>query len=128
MDSSATFTWESLPEYRYLQRFAYSLGRIFKSLPRSWRRRCERPLVRGTSLLAATITMANLDVPPGEEDLPRDVRRDASEAALEAVSVLREGVTILKDARKGSKPDLLVALDLLDRIEEAIRNNPALAA
>jgi hypothetical protein len=125
MKEHVVYTWEQLPEYRYTQRFAYSLGRVLASLRPRWRRRVEGGMSRAAVLISRGIVLANADIAAGEEDLSPAERRLARESALEAVEISREGLTLLRSARLGSRPDIMVALELLERIEEGIRQRPA---
>jgi hypothetical protein len=124
MKEQVVYSWESLPEYRYTQRYAYSLGRVLASLKPRWRRRFARCMSQSATLIATGITMANLDLPPGAEPLPVEDREEARQAALDAVALAREVLRLLQEARQGSAPDILVALDLLERVEEAMRRRP----
>jgi len=114
------YSWEWLPEYRYTQRYGYSLGRILASMRPRARRRAERPLCQAAVTISVCISMSNFDIPPGEGDLPLEDRLRAREAALSAIMLSRRMLHLLRSGRQASRPDLMVALDLLERVEAGI--------
>ncbi len=115
MDPPILYAWERLPEYRATQQFSRCLGRIFASLPPRLRPRVERPLIRATVMIGQGIVGMNAEVPAGQlSPQQRDALRDAG---LASIALCTEGLELLKQAGLGSRPDLLAALELLERIE-----------
>ena len=120
MDPRIRYDWELLPEYVTAQQFARCLGRILASLPPGVRRRVSRPLVGSATLIAQGIAGANAEAPP-EAPLSMEDREVFRGTALRAVRLCRTGLGLLRDDGVGSRPDLLVALELLERIEGSVR-------
>lgn len=120
MDHDTIYSWENLPEYIALQQYSRCLGRIFRSL--SWRRRRRAiPTMTGAAILMAQgIAGFNADLPPGETITARE-REVFRKGALVGLRDSREGLEKLAAARKVSRPDILVARELLERIESGIR-------
>lgn len=120
MDQDTIYSWEQLPEYIALQQYSRCLGRIFRSL--SWRRRRKAiPTMTGAAILMAQgIAGFNADMPP-DEPLTASEREVFRKGALVGLRESRHGLEELADARKVSRPDLLVAGELLERIEAGIR-------
>ncbi|MBI4409150.1 MAG: hypothetical protein HY561_05550 [Gemmatimonadetes bacterium] len=120
MEPEIVYTWERRPEYRATLQFSRSLGRVLASLPRRVRWKCERPLVRGATMIGIGIAGANADPCPGEL-ISCEEREAFRDAALEAVRLCREGLETLRETGFGSRPDLLVTLELLERIESGLK-------
>jgi hypothetical protein len=114
------YTWEELPEYRWTQQLGRCIGRILVSMPRHYRTKLGRTLVRAPMLIAQGIAGANADMPPGD-DLTADQREAFRGGCLAAVDICRDALRLLKSHRLGSLPDVLVALELLERIAEAVQ-------
>lgn len=119
MDPRIRYDWELLPEYVTAQQYARCLGRILASLPVQVRRRVSRPLVGSATLIAQGIAGANAEAPP-EAPLSVEDREVFRRTALRAVRLCRTGLGLLRDEGVGSRPDLLVALELLERIEGSV--------
>ncbi|HEX6307972.1 MAG TPA: hypothetical protein VFZ69_07280 [Longimicrobiales bacterium] len=111
--------WERLPEYRATQQLARSIGRILMSLPPRARRITGRALIRAPLLIARGIAGANAELPPGL-GLTREERDEYLRCALDALELLRGLLRMLRGERLGSQPDLLVGLELLERIEQGL--------
>lgn len=118
--SDVVYAWEELPEYRCTQQLGRSIGRILVSLPAHFRRKLGRTLIRGSVLIAQGIAGANAEMPPGD-DLSSDEREAFRSSCLGSVEVCRDALDLLRSQRIGSLPDILVALELLDRIESGVR-------
>lgn len=71
-------------------------------------------------LMAQGIAGFNADVPPDESLTARE-REVFRKGALAGLRDSRDGLEELADARKVSRPDVLVARELLERIEAGIR-------
>jgi len=127
MSDDVLYEWERLPEYRATQQLARSTGRILTSLPKRVRLMIGRTMLRGPILIARGIAGANAELPPDEE-LTTHERELFRTSALEAIVLLRDAYRLLRDGRIGSQPDLLVALDLLERIEAGLRSHQPRAA
>lgn len=118
--SNVVYTWEDFPEYHATQQLSRCIGRILASLPSRTRTAIGRTLVRGPMLVAQSIAGASADMPPGEV-MPIEERETFRRGAIDGVQLLRDALQLLKAERLGSVPDLLAALELLDRIEEWVR-------
>lgn len=124
MGPEAIYAWESLPEYLATQQYSRCLGRLFRSLPRRVRRRVVRPMTGAAVLIAQGIAGFNADLPPSELLSARE--REAFRArALTGIRASREGLEALARVRRVSRPDLLVADELLERIEGSLRTAEA---
>jgi hypothetical protein len=121
MHEKALYDWETLPEYLATQQYARCLGRIFRSLPRRIRRGAEWPMTRAAILISQGIAGFNAEPGP-EERLTARERELFREGALEGIAASREGLDLLGEVRRVSRPDILVARELLERIEESIRS------
>ena len=120
MERDTVYSWENLPEYVAVQQYSRCLGRIFRSLPRRIRRRVIGPLSGAAVLIGHGIVGFNADLPPSERmtAAEREVYR---RAALQGLRDSREGLDRLDEVRRVSRPDLLVARELLARIETSVR-------
>lgn len=124
MGPEAIHSWESLPEYVTTQQYGRCLGRLFRSLPRRVRRKVLFPMTGAAVAIAQGIAGFNADVPPPELRSARE-REAFRERALAGIRVSREGLEALEQVRRVSRPDLLVAKELLDRIEGSLRTAEA---
>ncbi|MBR9988613.1 MAG: hypothetical protein KFH98_02600 [Gemmatimonadetes bacterium] len=115
-----TYTWEDLPEYRCTQQLGRCVGRIVVSMPPRYRLKLGRMLIRGSVLIAQGIAGANADMPPDDELSPAE-REAFRNGCLGSVEVCRDALRLMRSQRIGSVPDILVALELLDRIEAGVR-------
>lgn len=124
MDHETIYGWESLPEYVALQQYGRCLGRIFRSL--SWRRRRTAiPILTGAALLMAQgIAGFNAELPP-DERITAGEREVFRQGALAGLRESRDGLEELAGERRVSRPDILVAQELLERIEAGLRGREA---
>ena len=114
------YAWEELPEYRCTQQLGRCIGRILMSLPIHYRRRLGRTLIRGSVLIAQGIAGANAEMPP-EVDLTTAEREAFRSGSIGAIAICRDALRVLRQEGVGRLPDILVALELLDRIESSVR-------
>ena len=114
------YAWEDLPEYRCTQQLGRCIGRILVSLPVHYRRRVGRSLIRGSVMIAQGIAGANAEMPPEVELTPQE-REAFRSGCIGAISICRDALCILRTEGLGRLPDILVALELLDRIESSVR-------
>lgn len=121
MSWPVAFSWESLPEYRCTQRYGYSMGRVVSSIPPVLQQRCGDFLSRMAVMMAKGIALANLEVPSGDPAVPDTERLEALGAALEAIGVSRELMKDLRGLPGVSEADILVSLDLLERVESGVQ-------
>jgi hypothetical protein len=112
-----SYTWEEFPEYRATQQLSRCIGRILMSLPPRARKAIGRTLIRTPMLIAQSIAGASADMPPGE-GLTIDERETFRTNGLAGIHLLRDTLRALRAERLGSVPDLMAALELVDRIEE----------
>ena len=119
MEPGIVFGWERLPEYIAAQQYGRCLGRIFGSLPRRVRRRVMQPMTGAALMIAEGIAGFNAELPP--ETLSDRERELFRSRALEGVRLSREALEVVRRVRRASRPDLLVAAELLDRIEGSVR-------
>lgn len=115
-----TYDWETLPEYLATQQYARCLGRILCSLPTRVRKRVQVPLSGSAILIAQGIAGFNAELPPSEPLTMAD-REAFRRRALDGIRWSRRGVRLLRPLRGVSQADLLVADELLERVEERIR-------
>lgn len=120
MEQDVVYEWEKLPEYIATQQYSRCLGRIFRSLPWMVRRRVMRPMTSYAIQIAVGISGFNAELPPSEP-LPPAEREAFRKRALEHIRLSREGLEPLKHVRRASRPDLMAANELLDRIDERMR-------
>jgi hypothetical protein len=121
MEPDIIYSWERLPEYVATQQYSRCLGRILRSLPWWVRRRAVRPMTGAAVLIAQGIAGLNADVPPSETLSARE-REEFRARALVGIRASREGLEALADVRRASRPDLLAARELLERIEAGVRD------
>lgn len=114
------YRWEDLPEYRCTQQLGRCVGRILVTLPRRYRRELGRVLIRGSVHIAQGIAGANAEMPP-DDDLSREDREKFRRGCLASVEICRDALRLLLSQKVGSVPDILVALELLERIEAGVR-------
>lgn len=72
-------------------------------------------------MMAKGIALANLEVPSGDPPVPDAERLEALGAALEAIGVSRELMKDLRGLPGISEADIMVSLDLLERVESGVR-------
>jgi hypothetical protein len=123
MSTGRMYVWESYPEYVALQQFNRCLGRILTSLPRRHQRRSGRILFPAAVFMAQGIAGAHAELGPGEE-LPLADREQFRTIGLESLTVSRDRLLRLKKRSLGSQPDVLAALELLERVESGLRTRP----
>jgi hypothetical protein len=123
MSTDRMYAWESYPEYMALQQFSRCLGRILSSLPRRHQRRSARILFPAAVFMAQGIAGAHAELTPGEE-MPLAEREQFRSMGLESLTASRARLLGLKARSLGSQPDLLVALELLERVESGLRTRP----
>jgi hypothetical protein len=123
MSTDRMYAWERYPEYVALQQFSRCLGRILSSLPRRHQRRSGRILFPAAVFMAQGIAGAHAELRPGEE-MPLAEREQFRSIGLESLTVSRERLLRLKSRSLGSQPELLVALELLERVESGLRTRP----
>jgi hypothetical protein len=123
MSTDRMYVWESYPEYMALQQFSRCLGRILSSLPRRHQRRSARVLFPAAVFMAQGIAGAHAELRPGE-DMPLAEREQFRSMGLESLTASRARLLGLKARSLGSQPDLLVALELLERVESGLRTRP----
>lgn len=111
------YSWERLPEVIASQEYSRCLGRLFASLPRRVARKSIEPLTRAAVRLGAGIVACNLDVPPGEEDLPPEDQAEFRRDAMEALQESRRAIQRFRRRRHGDPDEIARALELLDRTE-----------
>lgn len=121
MDQEAVYRWETLPEYVATQQYSRCLGRIFRSLPRRVRRKVVEPMTGAAILMSQGIAGFNADVPPSQS-LTTGEREAFRRRALTGIRWSREGLELLEGVRRASRPDLLAAAELLERIESGVRS------
>lgn len=114
------YRWECLPEYIATQQYSRCLGRIFASLPRRVRRRAVGPMTRAALLIGNGIAGFNAELQP-DESLTEAERETFREAALAGIECSREGLQMLGQVPRASRSDLLMADELLERIESGVR-------
>lgn len=114
--ANVVHAWEEFPEYHATQQLSRCIGRILVSLPRRMRRALGRTLIRAPMLIAQGIAGANAEMPEGEV-MSIEEREKFRHTAIEGSRVLRDALQLLRAERLGSMPDLLAALELVDRIE-----------
>jgi hypothetical protein len=123
MRTDRMYTWESYPEYIALQQFSRCLGRILCSLPRRHQRRSGRILLPAAVFMAQGIAGAHAELRPGEE-MALSEREQFRSIGLESLDASRERLLRLRSRSLGSQADLLVALELLERVEAGLRTRP----
>jgi hypothetical protein len=123
MSTDRMYAWESYPEYMALQQFSRCLGRILSSLPQRHQRRSARILFPAAVFMAQGIAGAHAELRPGEQ-MPLAEREQFRSIGLESLTVSRARLLRLKSRSLGSRPDLLVALELLERVESGLRTRP----
>ena len=117
------YRWENLPEYRCTQQLGRCIGRILVTLPRRYRPELGRVLIRGSIHIAQGIAGANAEMPP-DDDLSQDDREKFRLGCLLSIAICRDALRLLLSQKAGSIPDLLVALELLERIDAGVRQRP----
>jgi len=120
MENDAIYAWESLPEYLAAQQYSRCLGRIFRSLPWWVRLRAITPMTRAAVAIGVGITGFNAEVPPSERMTTAE-REAFRRVALQGLAASREGLEWLSRVRRASKADILVAGELIERIEASVR-------
>lgn len=118
---NVVYRWEELPEYRCTQQLGRCIGRILVSLPGRYRWKLGRMLIRGSTLIAQGIAGANAEMPP-DDDLTTAEREAFRSGCLASVEVCRDALRLLKTQRIGSQPNIIVSLELLDRIEASVKH------
>lgn len=124
MDQEATYRWETLPEYVAAQQYSRCLGRVFRSLPRRVRRKVVEPMTGAAILMSQGIAGFNADV-PASESLTAGEREAFRRRALTGIRWSREGLELLEGVRRASRPDLVAAAELLERVESGVRSAEA---
>jgi hypothetical protein len=123
MSTNDTYHWERYPEYLALQQFSRCLGRVLASLPVRQRLRNGRILVPAAVFMAQGIAGAHADTGP-EDALPPECRERFRQVGLESAQLSKVFLTHLKERRRVSRPDLLAALELLERVESGLATRP----
>jgi hypothetical protein len=117
------YPWESFPEYIATQQYSRCMGRIIASLPKSARRRAQKPLVECAVLIAQGIAGAHAETPSAQA-YTRSDREVFRDAALASLSVSRMCLNALRGEGHGSPADMFAALELLERVESGLRSRP----
>lgn len=112
--------WEQLPEVATNRQYVRCLDRLIQSLPEATRRRLFRPMLRAavaTGAGAACFHAARLNgaQPTAEE------RESHRQRALDGIRASREGLGRIRAMGGADEAELLVAGELLDRVEELLR-------
>ncbi len=123
MHLEPVYPWESLPEHLAAQEYSRCLGRILASLPRRHARKAARPLAIAAVRIAAGITGANVDLPPGYE-MPVEERAMFRQESLEGLDYSRQALRRFHKRRIGDRAQIRSALELLDQIERWINAGP----
>lgn len=120
MKADATDRWEALPEFRATRTYVRCVDRLFQSLPHRVRWRMLQP-----TLTAAVSIGTGIACFHGRYDLARRVTPDEREGhrqrALDGIRVSIEGLDEIATVRGADRAELLVARELLDRIEGSLR-------
>jgi hypothetical protein len=125
MNGADGYSWEALPEYRWAQRYGYSVGRVLASVPPRWRARCTDLLGRAAALISTGIALANAEPGPGDAAVPDGERLQMLELGLDMLAMSRDLLRKLRRLPDASAADIMVALELLERVESGMQRQAA---
>lgn len=120
MQNDPIHHWESLPEYIAAQQYSLCLGRIFRSLPWWVRWRIVRPMTGAAVAIAGGIAGFHAELAPGER-MTTTEREAFRLMTLGGLRASCEGLDSVSRVRHVSRADILVARELIERIEASVR-------
>lgn len=121
MPQNAANSWETLPEFIASRTFVRCVDRLFQSLPPEVQWKMFQPMLSATVSISAGIACFHGEpVPPRRYD--RREREESRERALDAIRAAREGLDKIERVPTANRAELMVARELLERIEGSVRD------
>lgn len=120
MEQETIGGWEQLPEVVTNRQYVRCLDRLVQSLPESARVRLFRPLVSAAVSTGAGAACFHAALLNGSTPTPEE-RESHRQRALKGIRASRKGLRRIGRIRGADRAELLVAGELLDRIEEMLR-------
>ncbi len=117
------YRWENYPEYEAAMQYGRCLGRILSSMQRNERKQARKPLVMRAIGMANGIAGAHAEV-GSDQPLPREDREAFRSVGLKAVAATRDCLLDVRRRAAANAADLAAAIELLERVEEGLRNRP----
>lgn len=120
MEQETVGGWEQLPEVVTNRQYVRCLDRLVQSLPASSRLRQFRPMVSAAVSIGTGAVCFHAELLDGSPPTPEE-RESHRQRALEGIRASREGLERIRGIRDADRAELLVAGELLDRLEEMLR-------
>lgn len=112
--------FENLPEFLTTRTYVRCLDRLFQSLPVEVQWRLLAPMIAAAASIGAGIACFHGDPEPPRRFSPEKREADRGRA-LEGIRVSRERLDEIARVPGADRAELLVARELLDRIEGSVR-------
>lgn len=116
----ATHRFESLPEFLATRTYVRCLDRLFQTLPPDVQRRLFAPMVSAAVGIGSGIACLHGDPEPPRRYSVAE-REESRQQALAGVRVSRERLDEVAGVPGADRAELLVARELLNRIEGSLR-------
>lgn len=120
MSSNALNRWERLPEYLASRTYVRCLDRLFQSLPPETQWRMFQPMLSAAVSIGTGIACFHGDFLLPELGTAAE-REGHRQRALEGIRASRDGLEEIAAVPGASRADLMVARELLERIEGSVR-------
>jgi hypothetical protein len=115
-----TQRFEALPEFMATRTYVRCLDRLFQSLPPSVQRRLAAPVVLAAVRIGSGIACLHGDPEPPQR-FSAEEREESRQRALAGLRSSREQLDEIAMVPGADGAELLVARELLDRIEGSVR-------
>lgn len=115
-----THAFEDLPEFVATRTYVRCLDRLFQTVPPRVQWRLFGPVISAAVSIGAGIACFHGDPDPPRR-FTREDREASRERALEGLRASRERLDEIADVPGADRAELLVARELLDRIEGSVR-------
>lgn len=121
MEQETVGGWEQLPELVTNRQYVRCLDRLAQSLP-AWRRwPLGAPMVSAAVSIGSGAACFHAALLDGSPPTPEE-RESHRQRALDGIRESREGLERIRGIRGADRAELLVAAELLDRIEQMLRD------
>lgn len=121
MEQETVGGWEQLPEIITNRQYVRCLDRLVQSLPEPDRWRLFTPMVSAAASIGGGAVCFHAALLDGAPPTPEE-RESHRQRALDGIRASREGLEGIRDIPGADRAELLVAGELLDRIEEMLRD------
>lgn len=121
MEPGTTSDFENLPEFLATSTYVRCVDRLFQSLPPSVQRQMLSPVIKAAVSIGSGIACFHGDPEPPRRFTAED-RKDARQRALDGIRASRDCLDEIARIPGADRAELMVARELLDRIEGSVRS------